>query len=327
MRENEGAVNFNGDPTNEQVSAQEQIGAQWEQVTELDGTFQQVIWDYTFEVFAPDGTAYRIAVIDVDLNNDNDLNDSVGGQDEDGFYLVFPDGVPPAGVDYTVGNIIENDNGALHDSLGAQVVCYAAGTLIQTPIGDRPIEDLRPGDLVNTADHGPQPILWAGSSRKAALGKLAPIVIKTGALGNARDLVVSPQHRMLVQDWRLQLYFDTDTSLVRAMDLVDDDQIYRRIGGFVTYHHFLLEQHEIVFAEGIPSESLMPGSCAMESLETTAQAEIIEALVAVGRTIESYGPPARRILRSFETALLSHPKSSAPRAICGPEESYAVTEG
>ncbi len=78
VRENTGATNFNGDSTNEVVAAQEQIGGTWEQVTRIDGSFYQTIWDYTFTVTSG-GTTYRIGVIDVDLNNDNDLNGVHGG--------------------------------------------------------------------------------------------------------------------------------------------------------------------------------------------------------------------------------------------------------
>ncbi|WP_338549192.1 Hint domain-containing protein [Roseovarius phycicola] len=305
VRENDGATLFNGDPTNEQVSAQEQFGGVGEQVSELDGTFRQIIWDYTFEVTATDGTVYRVAVIDVDLNNDNDLNDTVGGQSEDGFYLIFPDGVPPPGQNYTVGNIVENDDFTPHLGLGAEIVCYAAGTLIDTPTGPCLVEHLKPGDVIETLDHGPQPVCWAGSVRVPALGKLAPIVFRAGAIGNERDLIVSPQHRMLLNDWRMELHFGTEEVFVRAMDLVDGDQIYRRPGGFVDYHHILLNQHEVIFAEGVESESLLPGECARSALGPKAVSEIKEVLSGLGQSLDTYGPAARRTLKSFEAELVT----------------------
>jgi len=77
------------------------------------------------------------------------------------------------------------------------VVCFAAGTMIETAEGEVAIESLQVGDLVRTADHDYQPIRWIGSSKVAAMGSVAPILIKAGALGNTRDLRVSPQHRML----------------------------------------------------------------------------------------------------------------------------------
>ena len=78
VKENDGAFNFNGDGpgfglVNEEVAAQEQIGGQWQQTVEIGGVDTVAIWDYTFEVVADDGTRYRVAVIDVDLNNDGDV--------------------------------------------------------------------------------------------------------------------------------------------------------------------------------------------------------------------------------------------------------------
>ncbi|MEL7256541.1 MAG: Hint domain-containing protein [Pseudomonadota bacterium] len=312
VRENDGATLFNGDPTNEQVSAQEQFGGIGEQVVEIDGTFRQIIWDYTFEVTAADGTVYRVAVIDVDLNNDDDLDDTVGGEAEDGYYLIFPDGVPPAGVNYTVGNIVENDDFTPHLGLGADIVCYAEGTLIDTPTGPRPVETLRAGDFVDTADHGPQPTRWTGCVRVPALGRLAPIVIQAGTLGNDRDLIVSPQHRVLLNDWRVELHFGTESAFVRAVDLVDGDQVYRRSGGFVEYHHFLLDRHEVVFAEGAASESLLPGECAQSALGPKAVSEIDSALSNLGQSLTTYGPAARRTLKRFEAELLMQKRKSAP---------------
>ncbi len=325
VRENDGATLFNGDPTNEQVSAQEQFGGVGEQVAEVDGVFRQIIWDYTFEITASDGTVYSVAVIDVDLNNDNDLNDIVGGASEDGYFLIFPDGVPPPGEDYIVGSIVENDDFTPHLGLGAEIVCYAAGTLISTPTGPRSVKTLEPGTLVDTADHGPQPIRWTGSHLVAAQGRLAPIVIRAGVVGNDRDLVVSPQHRILLSDWRIELNFGTPSAFARAVDLLDGEQVFRKSGGFIEYHHFLLDRHEVVFAEGAPSESLLPGERAQSALGANAVSEIKTALAAVGQCFEDYGPTARRTLKPFEVGLLSrqHRVSSLqPAMIKHPQAAY-----
>ncbi len=303
VRENDGASNYNGDPTNEQVSAQEQIGGTWEQVTEIDGTYYQTIWDYTFEI--TDGTdTYRVAVIDVDLNNDDDLNDTISGNNEDGFYLVFPDGVPPAGVDFTVGNIVENDGSTPHSGLGASVVCFAAGTLIKTVSGERPIEDLRPGDLLRVKGDVHQPLLWVGRTRVRAVGAAAPIVIRKGALGNTRDLVVSPQHGILIEDYRAELLFGEHSVLVRAKDLVDDVAIYRREGGWVTYYHLLLPRHELLFAEGIPSESFRPGRSGLATLDDVARESLYRAMPRLRHDPESYGASARMSLKRHEARCL-----------------------
>lgn len=85
--------------------------------------------------------------------------------------------------------------------------CFAAGTLIETDTGPLAFEALRVGDLVRTLDNGLQPVRWLGQREVPGFGQMAPIEIEAGALGNWRRLVVSPQQRMLVGDWRTDMYF------------------------------------------------------------------------------------------------------------------------
>ncbi|MEM8654499.1 MAG: Hint domain-containing protein [Pseudomonadota bacterium] len=303
VNENDGATVFNGDgANNETVQAQERFSGAFPQTVDIDGTLRQIIWDYTFEV--TDGTnTWRIAVIDVDLNNDNDLNDGTdaGADDEDGYFLVFPDGLPPPDTDLTIGGIVENDEFVPHGDLGAQIVCFATGSLIDTPSGPRPIEALDAGALVITAQSGPQPILWAGATTVAAQGDLAPIVISAGTLSNDRDLIISPQHAILLRDWRAELLFGSDEVLVRAKDLLCLDGVYRKIGGTVTYHHILLDAHHVVKAHGIWSETLYPGAIAMGAVNEAARAEI-EALFP---DLTAYGPMCLPCLRGYEAGLLA----------------------
>ena len=138
-------------------------------------------------------------------------------------------------------------------------ICFAAGTMIATPDGPRAVETLRPGDMVLTLDDGPQPVLFVSEQRFVATGRNAPVRICKGALGNERDLMVSQQHRMLIDDWRAELFFGQNEVLVAAKHLVNGDTIYVQQGDEVRYVHLLFAKHQIVWAEGIPSESYFPG--------------------------------------------------------------------
>jgi Hint domain-containing protein len=297
VEENDGATLFNGDDdANEFVDAPERFGGAWEQTAFVEGIERQIIWDYTFTV--TDGTTtWRVAVIDVDLNNDNDLNDA----GEDGYFLVFPDGMPPPNTDLTTGGIVENDASTPHAGLGAQVVCFAAGSLIETPKGPVPVQDLASGDLVITADQGPQPLLWVGSTTVPAVGDMAPIVITAGTLGNDRDLTVSQQHAVLLNDWRAQLLYGQDEVLVRAVDLLGMDGVYRKPGGLVSFYHILLERHHLVQAHGIWTETLYPGSITLDALDAAACNKIKALFPELG----AYGPMAATCLRSYEARLLA----------------------
>ncbi|MEX0311754.1 MAG: Hint domain-containing protein [Tateyamaria sp.] len=294
---------FNGDgDTNEFVDADERFGGTWQQTAFVDGVQRQIIWDYTFTV--TDGTTtWQIGVIDVDLNNDNDLNDGTdaGADDEDGYFLVFPDGMPPPNTDLTIGGIIENDASTPHLGLGATVVCFTTGTLIDTPHGAKPIETLAAGDIVLTASDGPKPIQWVGATTVQAQGDLAPIVISAGTLGNDRDLVVSPQHAILLTDWRAELLFGQDEVLVRAKDLLCMDGVYRKPGGRVTYCHILMDEHQVVRAHGIWSETLYPGSVAMGAVGP----EALDEISALFPDLSGYGPMVAPCLKGFEAQLLA----------------------
>ncbi|APE43897.1 hypothetical protein BOO69_11130 [Sulfitobacter alexandrii] len=294
--ENDGATQFNGDPTNEIVSPQERFGGIGRQTTDVNGTPRQVIYDYTFTV--TDGTTtWRVAVIDVDLNNDNDVEDA----NEDGFYLVFPDGMPPADTNLRTGGIVDNSDLIPHASLGGTVVCFASGTLIETDKGPLPVESLCPGQLALTRDGGLQPIAWIGATSVPAQGDLAPIVITRGTLGNDRDLVVSPQHAILLQDWRADFFFGQEEVLVRAKDLLGHDGVYRRPGGRVRYYHVLFDAHHLIRSEGLWTESLYPGDMTLHAVNEAAGQEIRTLFP----DLVAYGPKVAPCLRAFEAGLLA----------------------
>ena len=185
------------------------------------------------------------------------------------------------------------------------VICFTPGTFIDTPGGSTCVEVLRPGDLVDTLDHGPQALRWVGQRTVPAQGALAPVVISAGVLGNPRPLVVSPQHRVLLSDWRAELLFDAAEVLVPARFLIDGDRVYARTGGEVTYVHLLFDRHEIVFSEGVPSESFHPGVYGLATLPWAQRAEV-EALFPQLRDAApaGFGPGARKTLKPHEARLM-----------------------
>ena len=160
------------------------------------------------------------------------------------------------------------------------VVCFTYGTQIDTPDGTRLIEALQPGDLVTTLDHGSQSILWIGT-RKVSLAdmianpRLRPIRFETGVIGNHAPLLVSPQHRVLLSDWRSQVYFGEDQVLIAATALVNGTTIRPVMPqDGVTYCHLLCENHEILIAQGALSESFHPGSNGLDILAQNQMDEL-----------------------------------------------------
>lgn len=168
---------------------------------------------------------------------------------------------------------------------GTTIVCFTTGTMIRTDSGDVAIEDLGVGDLVMTKDHGLQPIRWIGSqkvsgARLEAYPNLRPIRICRGALGDnvpSQDLVVSPQHRILVRSKIAQRMFGSNEVLVAAKHLCEIQGI--DIAGDlpnVEYFHMLFDRHEIVLSNDAETESLHTGPMALQSVSPAARMEILD---------------------------------------------------
>ena len=193
-------------------------------------------------------------------------------------------------------------DGSLFNVENTGIICFVRGTRIATAEGEREIEDLVAGDLVLTRDHGYQPIRWIGSTVVEAKGRLAPIVFEVGAVGNARRLKVSPQHRMLLSGWQAELLFDEPEVLAAAKMMVNDTTIRPEEGGEVEYFHMLFDVHEIVYAEGAASESFHPGHQGWGALAEAAREEILTLFPMLdGQRFDTYGPSARRSLTAAET--------------------------
>jgi hypothetical protein len=191
------------------------------------------------------------------------------------------------------------------------VPCFTAGTRILTPTGLVPVESLTPGDLVTTKDDGPQPLRWIGRRRVAAEGNFAPILISAGSLGAHHDLLVSPLHRVLIRDSLAELLFGEGEVLVAARDLVNGHSIRRMEGGHVDYLHLMFDRHQVVYSEGLETESFLPGP----QISNLFEAEILNEICSIFPEIDpttgaGYSPAARRTLRPFEAQVLVGAKAA-----------------
>ena len=136
----------------------------------------------------------------------------------------------------------------------ASAACFTPGTLISTPTGSTPVQDIQIGDLILNHLGQAVPVKWIGRQQihPAFAGDKLPICIRQGALGNdlpLRDLYVSPGHA---------LYID-NCLLIDAKALVNGTTITQvtQWEGDVEYFHIETEHHEIILAEGPPAETFM----------------------------------------------------------------------
>jgi len=200
------------------------------------------------------------------------------------------------------------------------VVCFAQGTRLRAEGGDRTVESLLPGDLIWTADHGLQPVRWIASRRLSALDlllrpQLRPIRIPAGALGAGvprRDLLVSPQHRILIRSRIAERVCGSPEVLVAAKRLVGIGGIDAAAGlAGVVYFHILLDRHELVLSEAALSESLFPGPQAEAALAITDWDEIVRLFPSLAT---SRPPPARPLAegKSARQIAMRHHKHGKP---------------
>ena len=161
----------------------------------------------------------------------------------------------------------------------ADLIClsFGRGTMITMADGQqRPIESLRPGDRILTRDHGGQILRWVGQARMKAAAAFAPVVIVAGALGNSGDLIVGQHHRIFLYQRQKIAGLGTSEVLVQARHFVDGTRAYLRETGYIDYFSLIFDAHEIIYAEGVPVESLMVSDATVQRLPP----EIAEALRA-----------------------------------------------
>lgn len=228
--------------------------------------------------------------------------------------ILFQDDVPPK--DVVLWMVKDDIKAAIRHAPKAKtggVICFTPGTAIATPDGPRDIATLMEGDRVQTQDNGAAEILWIGrriisGARMKTDPSLRPIRLRAGALDKDvpdAGLLVSPDHRMVLRGARAQALFNADEVLVKARDLVNDHSVLRAHGlTHVTYIHMMLAQHEIVFANGVPTESFHPASAALGSLRAEEQARLLTRVPEIKGNPLAYGGYARRTLSASDAAIL-----------------------
>jgi hypothetical protein len=201
-----------------------------------------------YSLTATDGTT-TWTLVAFNVNNSSPAYATV-----EGLAFIGPSGtLPPAGTTLTVTGAQEGPVFSSSDYMTP--LCFVAGTRIAVPGGEVPVETLRPGDMVLTCDHGPQPVLWMGQRTVRAEGRFAPVEFAPGAIGNRAPLRLSRQHRVRHSGWRAELLFGEASVLIPAVHLVDGDRVRVVEGGLVTYVHLMFDGHRIVWAEGAEAES------------------------------------------------------------------------
>lgn len=198
------------------------------------------------------------------------------------------------------------------------LVGFAAQTLIATPKGPRRVQDLRAGDLIETLDCGEMPLLWVGHHHADPAGPL-PVAIATGVLDNSRDLVLAPDHLVMIDGSDCELLFGEPELFIMARDLRGLPGVTeaKAVAGF---HHLLLDGHQIILANGMPVESLHPGRITTEPMATDIREALksmvlpweLARLTQLPATLPVLGSAEARVLRDLRLRGHSKPRAAWP---------------
>ena len=253
------------------------------------------------------------------------IGDSIdGGEAGDDFDTLDLRGAGPLRVTYDADNV-ENGIVTYLDTDGNTtgttrfvnienvVPCFTPGTLIATPRGEVPVESLQVGDRVITRDNGIQEIRWVGRREMtvadfAIAPHLRPVLVRKGALGSGlpeRDMMISPNHRVLVANDRTALYFDEHEVLVSAKHLLGGEGIRSIQSSGTSYIHFMCDRHEVVLSNGAWTETFQPGDQTLKGMGNAQRSEIYEIFPELKSPagVDSYAA-ARKTLKRHEALLL-----------------------
>lgn len=165
----------------------------------------------------------------------------------------------------------------------AQVIpCFTPGTRIATPKGEKPVENLKIGDRVVTRDNGIRHITWAGQKTMQMQdlqisATMRPVLIRAGALGQGlpeRDMIVSPNHRVLVVSDKAKRHFSESEVLIAAKHLTRMKGVTPIDLPTATYIHFMCETHEIVLSDGAWTETFQPGDDTLQGIDADQREEL-----------------------------------------------------
>lgn len=190
--------------------------------------------------------------------------------------------------------------------------CFTPGTLITTQRGELPVELIAAGDRVVTRDNGIQTVRWVGKTQMflhdfQADPHLLPVFIQQGSLGKGlpeRDMMVSPNHRVLVTNNRTSVRYAEREVLVAAKHLAAQGVHTVQSSG-TTYIHFMCDRHEVVLADGVWTESFHPDDQSLKGIGNAQRLEIFEIFpelrTEAGRA--AFGP-ARRLASRQEASVI-----------------------
>lgn len=135
-----------------------------------------------------------------------------------------------------------------------------SGALVATVEGLRPVDALRPGDRLLDDAGEAHPLRWIDARPRLCLGRTAPIYIRAPYFGLTRDLVVTPNTRLLQTGPVVDYLCGTEAVLACAADLATGRAVSRdRSKPMRLFYHLMLDDPACIRVENAPIETLHLG--------------------------------------------------------------------
>ncbi|MCG7627752.1 Hint domain-containing protein [Epibacterium sp. MM17-32] len=185
------------------------------------------------------------------------------------------------------------------------VPCFTPGIRLATARGAIPVEQIAVGDLLQTADNGFQPVIWVGRRDLSAADlwshpHLRPVLLSPGGLlANERALLVSPQHRFMLNRRRLGDLGAVGEAFLRArllQHVAPQTACVQTADVPVSYVHLMTERHQVVFAEGVATETFWPGPEALRGLSLADQQELFDLFPELLPALRLQGAAGRQFV-------------------------------
>ena len=277
--------------------------------TRIEAEYQFVVVD--------DNTGIQYTAITVNIANSNPVFGTVEA-------IAFIGDVPPADVALRVISTNEGPPNSGPNAFDESeiVACFCAGTRIATDLGEIAVEALTPGTRVLRPDGTLATLrcVFQTVLEPEALTErpnFYPVRIMAGALGRSlpvRDLWVSRQHRMVMSSKIAERMFAAQDVLIAAIRLTEMPGIFvDETRTSVTYFHLLFDRHEVILAEGAPTESLFTGPEALKAVPDEARTELLSLFPDIAS--QTHCPAPARIIparKQQKHAVARHLKNDQP---------------
>ncbi len=191
-------------------------------------------------------------------------------------------------------------------------ICFCENTDILTPNGYKKVETLKAGDLVLTDAGNAVPIIWVGQSRTSVEDMLrdptrTPVCIPAHSVSSGvphADLYVSAAHRVVLQSFWTEFYFGEPKVLVAAKHLLGTAAKNGPPDQDVTYFHILLERHDVLISNGLPTESFQPSWRSFRGISAPMRRSLADTVPP--KLLQSFfkRPDAMRTLKAHEAKAL-----------------------